>query len=314
MAAVTVAIVLVAGLGFVLTNLTRTPMPEPVWTEADLPTLPAAADNGWTLLQAAPPGLGRSALAEAPGTLDKVLEATSVADAQAVLEPMRALAAQPGAAAKRCEAAFARRHMAYGCKPLPDSDCTIISFHQCHAWWLTKLLIAQTSSEPQPIATRLTEQLDKDEEMAATATSLLGQSMVALALEDTVELAWWLKKHRPEALNGVQLGRLKGRLLNVKQAVMGEYLFSAAAIDMTKSNGKRLFYDAGATMQLLNDTYRPAREGDYTAIALPPRSRWWWWRNAAGRQLLDVTMTFGNERYRGLDEGEQERMQRAAGL
>ena len=313
-ALLSLGLVAVTGLAFVLTNLMARPTPAPLWTAADLPALPPAADNGWTVLQVEGSGDDFAAIGEANAALKQALEATSVADARTALSEMRMLAAKKGPATERCANAFEKQHLAYACTPHPNDKCRVIPFHQCHAWWLTQLLVEQTSSDPQPIAERFNRQLDKDQEIAHTASTLLGQKVVARALTDTVDVALWLNKHRPEALKGVKLERLKGRMLNVKNAAIGEYMFSTAAIEMVSSEDNHLLYDTGATLQLLNEAHEPARNGDYSAIALPPRPTFWWWHNPVGWHVIELTVGSGADHYRSLEQEEQQRRERAAQL
>ncbi|MBW2459982.1 MAG: hypothetical protein JRI68_36175 [Deltaproteobacteria bacterium] len=288
---VVAGMVLVLGIVFVAVNLVDEEPGPPVYTEADLPPVPPAEENGWAMLRDTPLHSGTrvdTALTiVVPGALAELSLAEFSAQRVAADEELTE-------ALQSCAQAFEAPRFADGCPMSFEVECPGLIFHQCQrlrAYQILDLAAQGSGGEAVAMAGQL---LDATIDHAQTARGLLGQAIALSNLEATLALVGALDRWLPEEEMVPLLTQLRTfdpDSLRPELALVGEYLLVLNAIEMVRSSGAEdrstWLLDEGATRKIFDDAYRSAADGSAFVLPAQREGLLWWFDNAAGKLIID---------------------------
>ncbi len=301
--------------------LLRRPNPALLFTEADLPKMPAAHENGWEVLR-----IEMHATRD-PQRPDK--EIAEICDGKATFEDRWARAE---ARAQKlsdvahdeqtkkwiavADTAAERPKFADACSISFNPDCPsplqLLALHQLQE---AVVLFDAMGSRWEGAFARTAKMMRADIDYLPSARSTLSQAIARAQPHRTMKLVEVLldgaaqekKQNRgPETARLAQFARdIDALLKNVheedlspQRAIVAEYLFSAFTIEhLTDSpqgrpaKGTSIFYDPGHTLEMLNERFEQyivfARNGNAGEAPNFLRSRLWFLRNPLGHLALD---------------------------
>lgn len=320
-----IASVLILVLAWVAAQLLlRRPYPPLLYTEADLPKLPASADNGWELLKNelhAVGDLGRPAkeiteISDPKATFtDRWTRATAQAQKLSNLARDEKTKQWLGVIDK----VAAHPRFVDACPITFEPDCPrSLQFLYLHQMQEAVVLHDALEHRWKEAFVRAEKMMRLDVEFLPSSRSILTQAISRAHVHRTMKLVDVLldgvalekqPDQRPDAARLTQLANDFGPLLNAiheedlapLRAVIAEYLFSAYALDQLAhapkagrfSRGSILLYDPGHALEMLNDRFR-----QYTAFAQRdgvgdapqfPLSRLYFLHNPTGHLAVDAT-------------------------
>jgi hypothetical protein len=302
--------------------LLRRPYPALLFTEADLPKLPRADENGWEVLRTEMRGI------RDPQRPDK--EIAEICDGKATFQDRWARA--EARAQKLSDVAHdekTKKWLAVADKAMAHpkfADACLISFEPDCPSALQLLALHQIQeavvlhdamgSRWEDAFVRVSKMMRVDIEYLASARSTLSQAIARAQPHRSMKLVEVLldgaaqekKQNRgPEAVRLAQFARDIDTLLkNIheedmapRRAVVAEYLFSVYAIehitDSSKggfSKGSTIFYDPGHTLEMLNERFERyvvfASNGNAGEAPKFSRNRLWILRNPAGHLAIEA--------------------------
>lgn len=264
----------------------------PIWTEADLPPLPPASENGWheahEITITTPADLTRDVLDD-PNKED-VSAANAHRDAiDAFLLHDEAVRAK----VEQLRTAIAKPHFADDCPLTLDARCNTIKWADTHRALLLKAYSLGWHEGAEESMKHVATMLRADIEAAQTTRTAISHIVSLTALLETMEMADVLSR-RPAIAHGIEdaLEALRPEKLDWRRTVISEYVLLGRPD--TRAIGEMLHlhplmpYDAGRTDRETDRRARanydgkpikePAREGEY----------WWLW-NPRGKTMIDAT-------------------------
>jgi hypothetical protein len=314
---------LVAG-GWLLANvLLRTPLPVPLYTAADLPAPPEPQDNGWVTWSSASAARG-GAIAPAPilalfapepadpveqrwsRLVSRLDEATAALEDKTAADRLRAF-----------EDAIAKPRFADVCAVEPAATCPAMELMRAHDGALLRVAVRAARGDWPDALRRADALLRADWDVLVTARSLMVNA-VAMANErralEMVDLLVAGCASSPACSPGApadeplwaaleeRVGAIATERVSLERAIVAEYLFMQAAMDLVDGGGAspapgllaRALFDRGATLEEAQDRFGVVvgyvRAPPGTAppvIERPRRGALWWLRNPVGKMLLD---------------------------
>lgn len=329
-------VVLVVG-GWIGANvLLRANQPRELWTEADMPSLPAKQDNGWETFHAEAPRLGR--VDADVGGLIKSFAVSSHGSAQDAWKQLLASEQQVRDAVSEpahrpwielIGRSYAKPAFADACPIDIGSDCPWFMLFRAHQ--LAELAMCVHGIDGKwSDAFAGTERLARgDAALLRSARSLLAQMIALSAAQHTLELLELLLagyEQAPRDDVGVAIETWKGLEtalsvgrgeLGMERALMGEYILFVRALDVLEKDpakagvtrwgsAGRIFFDRGETLALMNEDFAPLMDYAKKPGSPPPLRRefakgaLWWLRNPIGRLALDMGRS---DAVRLLDQG-----------
>ncbi len=288
---------------------------KPLWTEADLPALPPAEENAWTVLVSRSDELKGDSL---PEDLKKLLEAptnelllTRAGDVSSWLE-------KPGSLKRLflLDEALEKPRFADACPLTVDSNCPYMPLMQTHD--LAELRIVEAVGKGKPAeAIALADKLLRADLMFLGSTrSLIGTIIASKNAEASMRLAGFAVDAVPTDAP-LQEGELSRNLTalsatlesatgndwSMSRAIKGEYLVGESAIttlgaQAAGSGGMAQYlFDRKNTIELLQPYYVALNEAAETPAGKtpPPSPRFtgegmWWAYNPTGKYALDMMM------------------------
>lgn len=257
-------------------------LPEPLVTEAELPALPAATDNGWTLIAALPRDLSLD-------DSDDITIALAGMQSEDASPSERWDALQEAAPAlrgprSRDEAlaldawhrAVAAPTFVDACKPNLEQNCAHFLYFQVHQLALVEVAKHAVDGRWAQADQGLTEALRLDRALLATARGSMGATVSASAVIETLALTHLLAHQDPGLIPGAVAavdtleGLLDGLDLHRRAALMA-YLYSYARLRSVEENGTSILvgdddwrpgalYDASHSAALVDSVYLASRE------------------------------------------------------
>lgn len=301
-------------------HLSTRAAPKLLWTEADLPSLPASAENGWELLQR---GSARLEDRDLSGDFKVAREAGDWEAARRlegrIAREVESRAFQQSSAT--LDAAFARPRFADACPATLTSDCKTV--HLLGYGQVAELAIAHAAlrGEWEKALGRLSALLRTSLDFERSSRDLVSGSVAAahrlgaleltrLVLEGAVREKAVLRRARLEAMTPPIEGPAGDA--NERRAVITEYLKFVSAIrmlapafrpeELRTSRGiaaalERLAMDPDDTLLRANAYYAAmmaAVDGGSTGSLPEPRFREgavWWIHNPTGKMVLQTAAT-----------------------
>lgn len=303
----------------------RRPRPAPLWTEADLPPLPPAAENGRALVDArvrpsnSPP--------DTPRPLQDLLRPTGAAPADrwVRVEPLAptitSLLKDPSVQPwlTLLDEAYARPRFADACPMSFDANCPMMQPFQAHR--LQEVAALQEGLQgrwPEALA-RAERSLRANLDLMSSARGFVAYTMGMSNAHRSVELIHTLldghaRAGQPTA--GADLTPVASRIvsdlaglreadLHMQRAVIGQYLHFVQSLDMVSrgtpmmgvsstSIAARLF-DPGQTLEVANEYFTRLMAAARDPRAVKPPEPYtlgagWWLNNATGKRVLSVTL------------------------
>lgn len=320
-AATVLGITLALGVGtFVVANTVFRPKPpKPLWTVADLPKLPKAADNGFVLLDRLP---GEKAIAEVPRPIRAILgdeSATPAVRWQAAEDAESDLGKLVSAntdALTRFARILRRPAFADDCGFGPEASCPTLMLLHLHQVVEAAALHAAVSGRRAAAFGTTADLLAMDLHFAASGRSVLSMLISVLDLDRSARLVMTLLADPTEAASPrteALVSRLDGllatwdpKLADPERAVIGGYLDSVADVQFAENAEMKrlraklgplapLLFDASDSIRRTQPYYRRlmayARNPKTPRpkpIRDPLRKPLWWLFNPEGKILIDV--------------------------
>ena len=285
----TVAVLVLAG-AWVGAHVLRS-APAPHWSDADLPPLPPAEENGWEQLRV------RGFRAE----LEEPWNRLAGEGAEALwAESARTLGARAAIAAHRedAEAILALPRFVDACPARLSASCPtleVLALIDVAALIATGHAHEGEWEEAIGSAARL---VDRMGQLAASGRLLVTRMLGVVALREALSVALAVARHTPVE---VDLSALEGALeldeaaIELAPAFVGEYLFFRSA--MEESREQPLLIDRAQTDAMAVRLYGELRAFAEEPPAGPRPSRepysegpLWWVYNAGGKEMLDLMM------------------------
>jgi hypothetical protein len=295
-AAAVLAALALAWLGL---NLHDHEPPAPLWTERDLPPLPAPEDNGWVVLhdrRGAFAGIDARPAEDAVQTIlgNPALLREHLADQ---LHPSEAAFEDLDEARAICREAFLERaRFADACPLEIGASCPAIEILRCHRLLHRQALADAAASRWDDVARTAERLLDRGLDHAGGARTFLGQAVALAALVEDLALAEALPRWaEPSALAGLRapIAAITRERLRPELGAMGEYLLARRAlVEMERAADTgllgRLLFDPGETLASLNRCYAPVAGGGMPTWQEHTAGFGWWMDNPIGDKLLDA--------------------------
>ena len=312
-------LIVVVGLGLAR----KAELPPPLWTEADLPPVPAADANAWTLVAGrAPSGELQVALDELPPIYrdeGEGWDAQELARLWTELEdgafPRRRVMARAESVEliALLDSARARPHFVLRCE---SYDCQVIDWHSLHGFAIAHALnLALDEQQHEALAFGL-DLLRLDQAHSEGASSWLSLVLSLRHLDETLQLLELLVQQPGAEPSQAQLsglaqavGELELDSPALEPAVIGEYLvlmamFEEALGEQPEGGATRnMGLDLVRTRELIDERFElrhaGALAGDVRAavgVGEPPvkDGPLWWLSNPTGKTMVE-TMIYFNE-------------------
>jgi hypothetical protein len=279
-------------------------IPEPRWTEADLPSLPAASDNGWHSVTSEALEL---AIPKSLGSLigSRELESERFwAQVERDAELLREFLASEGAQEALARIEDARREVAFAdaCALEVKSTCQLIAWHQSHdVALLQALALAQAgrSTEALTLVRALLRMSAAQLESARSVLSLLvALDQLGDALHEAEMIVARIDRSGADAELRAELlaevAAVEVDTLDLRAIVIGTYLHHRDALELTRDTW---FYSHASTVrrvdQMHERRYQAAVNGDVFAALggeerSPTQSLGWWLHNPGGKLVLEA--------------------------
>jgi hypothetical protein len=345
---------LVAGAWLGANLLLQSAPPSALWTEADLPSPPAGADNGWTHFDRQARTRGHLSLTYAlaevctpssrPGP-DRWREARILDGA--IHEFLQDTS--HAAWVQLLGDAMAKPVFADACPIAIDADCQHLKLLQAHRAYELSVIDAALDGRWNEVVQRSTLLARGDVRLASSPRSVLSQ-LISLAMVQRmlVMVEITLAGRREAESRGERieadlapmralhdaLGALRMEDMDLRRCVIADYLFALEVLEVMEGGTGAFayqdldwgpfgsaFFDKGATMQSLNNEFQPlAAFAQSPATAPAPvfathtKSRLWWLRNPVGKLLLDGTRVDIADRIRKADLDRKEILKRRDAL
>ena len=335
-----VVLLFVAAGGWLGANLLlKDPQPALLWTEADLPALPPAPDNGWLVFSKkrlgnpnVPSGLALlcdgkghpsdlAAWQEARRLRGDIVSVVSDASNEARIDALRE--------------AYRKPHFQDACPLDFEADCQWIPLLRAHQLVELSLLDRAMDGHFEQAFSGADLLAQGDLSFVVSSRTLVSQ-MVGFAIarrmmslvdvllagyEDELADAQPVKTSTLESIRK-RLSSLDPVGLSMRRSLIGEYQMVVRTLDLVEQSpsaagigGKweplaGLLYDRGATQRLINDEYRALMEfvevpGTPEPVSKDATEGWGWWlRNPIGKQLKGLTSVMAPTLARGRSDAE----------
>lgn len=266
---------------------------KPVWTEADLPPLPPANENGWhdahEITISTPADLTQQVLdANGRGNVEAATEHRDAIDGFLLRDPA------VHAKLEQLEAALDKPHFVDDCPLTLDARCNTVRWADTHRALLLRAYSFRWQDGNAVAVESIDRTLRADIEAARTSRTAISHMVALTALQEALETA--------EALLGAPgaapskalentVSQLQPKDLDARRMVISEYVLIGRPDE--KAMGEMLHLhplmpcDAGRTDREIDRRARanyegkpipePAREGEF----------WWVW-NPRGKTMIDV--------------------------
>jgi len=304
-----VVILIAPPVGWLLAHRLSSPT-KPRWTEADLPTPPPDADNGWITLWRRSSPFHRPDLEALQNALDGSIERPERVDgvrADAVLLIAEANAQR--IAIDDAEAAFSRRRFADACPIAVAADCgelSVLGAQKLVSLRVFALAVAADFPRAFEIAGTMTRALvdyvgsaRRFLSAAAGSVALLGafatvEDLIALARRSNVDAESWSASR--SALEAA-MGELDAHPPDPARAVIGEYVLARSALASLGSSSPDTspwLVDQRATTALVDEQYAALHAYASGTTSTPPTIRdpveepLWWIYNHDGKILVSL--------------------------
>lgn len=303
------------------------PPPPLLWTEQDLPPLPDAASNGWVVIQ------NRAARSQPPSLPSAVHSITQVSPTRpagqawtdiTTLQPAVSGFVHDTANADwyaTIDLSLSKPSFADACPTRIDSDCPHLAVLRAHQMEELRALDSALDGRWNDALVSAARLASSDAAFSATTRSIVS-AMVSLArctravdLIDVLDAGYRAAGKDATTVDiqtmrsvGAAIASVKAADMDLKRAVISEYLFSVQGLALAEATPgavspaagdlgplARFTFDRGETLAMLNDDYRAwaayARAPAGPAPTPPPSraaGSWWWMHNATGKTSLDM--------------------------
>lgn len=251
------------------------PLPDPLVTQSDLPSLPDANDNGWTHIQALP----RDLSLELPDGLVSALmtvqdEERSLAERwEALVEAPEALRVPRSPAHVLALDAWSRAVrapvFAYDCRSKPREGCNFFLYHLLHQLVMAESARLAVDGQWSAAKNQLASAINADRELLDSSRNGIGAMVSSAALRDALALA-----HLFESKHDGSSARLRAEFEAVAEyGVLEDFgVKNRIATESYVSNYKILqaMEDRGVWASAAEGDWRPAMfyDAEHTAALL----------------------------------------------
>jgi len=341
-AALALVLLLLAAGGWLGANLLlKDPQPALLWTEADLPALPPAPDNGWLVFsnkRLGNPNVSSSLTALCDGKAHPSALA-AWQEARKLRGDVVAVVSDRGNEARidGLREAYLEPQFRDACPLDIEADCPWIPLLRTHQLVELSLLDRAMDGHFEEAFTGADLLARGDLSFVVSSRTLVSQ-MVGFAIVRRmmslvdVLLAGYedeLAADRPVSAKTSALESIRKRLstldpveLSMRRSLIGEYQMVMRTLDLVEQSpsaagiGGRweplagLLYDRGATQRMFNDEYRSLMEfvevpGKPEPVSKDPTQQWgWWFRNPVGKQWHGLTSVMAPMLARGKEDAD----------
>lgn len=328
--------ILAAGGWFGANLLLKDPQPALLWTEADLPALPPASDNGWVVFSNKRPGnptVSSSLTALCDGKAHPSAPA-AWQEARRLRGDVVAVVSERGNQARidALREAYLEPQFRDACPFDIEADCPWIPLLRAHQLVELSMLDRAMEGHFEDAFSGADLLARGDISFVVSSRSLISQMVGFAIVRRMMFLTDVLLAGCEDELAGGQpvsaktstLDSIRKRLstldpveLSMRRSLIGEYQRVVRTLDLVEQSpsaagvGGRweplagLLYDRGATQRLINDEYRSLMEfvevpGTPEPVSKDPTQPWGWWlRNPIGKQLQGLTSVMAPTLARG---------------
>ncbi len=336
-AGLAVVLLLLAAGGWLGANLLlKDPQPTQLWSEADLPALPPASDNGWIVFSnrklgnpTIPAGLASlcdgkahptplAAWQEARSLRGEIVSVVSDSNNQARMDALRD--------------AYLKPHFRDACPLDFEAGCQWIPMLRAHQLVELSLLDRAMDAHFEEALSGVDLLAQGDVSFVGSSRTLVSQmvgfatvsrmmSLVSVLLagfEDELA-AGRLVSVKASTLESIRerLSALDPAALTMRRSLVGEYQMVVRALDQVERSPSAagigggwaplagFLYDRGATQRLVNEEYQALMKfvevpGTPEPVSKDPTQPWgWWFRNPVGKQMYGLTSVMAPTLARG---------------
>ena len=280
-------LVLIPMAAMVVVNHIDSPVPAPVWTEADLP-VPPEGDNGWELIEHYH-STTISGIRLDP--IDKLLsvskDGTPLPKLGGIFTPARVVASKITEHTDLCSQAFEKRRMVIPCLSLEPDTCTVEPLQIC-ARLVTFAALDEAARGSPRAATRMATVIRQLEDAAESSPHPWMQTRTLLVLREAIHHASTIIKWRRTDTAPIRAA-IEAIDLPEERLVVATYLLEHLALRDALDRADTWLIDEGAVMRAFNAPYEAAAQGE----PLPPpidhtTGAFWWFENPVGERMLDA--------------------------
>jgi hypothetical protein len=281
-------------------------LPEPRWTERDLPTPPAASDNGWHAVTSEPLDV------EIPESLAALIDARGHGPGvfwwlvEFETELLHVFLASGEAREALARVDDARRQPEFVDVCTIEAPCRVLDWHRAHDVALLQALALAHDKCTTDALLRVRELIRMDASHLANARSLVSLLVALDQLGDALYAADMIAARADRdslAWLAVEVRALDVDALDLRTLVMREYLFHVQALGNLDATAEKLgvpsrprwLYNHALSLRhvdrMFARRYEGAVAGDvFTALGghdpSPKQAIAWWLRNPVGKNLL----------------------------